>query len=170
MIMVHPKRRVFYSFHYAEDVWRAAQVRKIGFTDHNEPVSENAWEQIKRNGNGAIQQWIDEQMATRSCVVVLIGTHTAERPWIQYEIAKAWNDQKGLLGIHINQLRNQDRKVAQKGKNPFKNIRLTNGQTMDRYIDTYEPPWWCNSRDAYAYIADNLRQWVEVAYRERHDR
>ena len=63
-------------------------------------------------------------MATRSCVVVLVGARTVDRPWIRYEIVKAWNDQKGLLVIHIHKLLNQDSKPANKGGNPFARIIL----------------------------------------------
>ena len=66
----------------------------------NTPVSPNEWEQVKRFGNDAIKKWIDDNMKYRSCVVVLIGSETASRPWVQYEIKKAWMDRKGLLGIY----------------------------------------------------------------------
>jgi len=72
-----PKRRVFYSFHYKADAWRAAQVRNMGVVEGNEPVSDNDWEQITRGGDATIERWIDKQMEGRSCVVVLIGSWTA---------------------------------------------------------------------------------------------
>ena len=79
MTTSHPKRRTFYSFHFDNDVWRAAQVRNIGVTEHDEPVSDNTWEQVKRGGDAAIQKWINDQMSTRSCLIVLIGSQTASR-------------------------------------------------------------------------------------------
>ena len=48
-------RRVFYSFHYEADSWRTSQVRNIGTIEGNRPVSDNAWEQVKRGGYKAIQ-------------------------------------------------------------------------------------------------------------------
>ena len=44
-------------------------------------------------------------MAKRSCVVVLIGEKTAERKWINYEIKKAIELNKGIVGIYIHNLR-----------------------------------------------------------------
>ena len=44
------KRRVFYSFHYSPDNWRAAQVRQIGSIEGNSPASDNDWEQGKKVG------------------------------------------------------------------------------------------------------------------------
>lgn len=56
--------------------------------EDNSPVSPNGWEKIKRSGDREIEKWIDDNMKYRSCVVVLIGTETASRPWVQYEIKK----------------------------------------------------------------------------------
>lgn len=53
----------------------------------------------------AIKKWINDNMDYRSCVVVLVGEETANRYWVKYEIKKAWNDGKGLLGIYIHNLK-----------------------------------------------------------------
>jgi len=34
-------RRVFFSFHYTPDNWRASQVRQIGVIEGDAPVSDN---------------------------------------------------------------------------------------------------------------------------------
>jgi hypothetical protein len=91
-------RRVFYSFHYKPDNWRASQVRNIGVIEGNKPVSDNDWEKVKKGGDKAIQNWIDDQLKGRSCTIVLIGEKTAGRKWIKYEIEKSWNSGKGVLG------------------------------------------------------------------------
>ena len=82
------KHRVFYSFHYQPDSWRVSMVRNIGALEGNEPAPDNDWETVKKRGNLAITEWIDRQMKGRSCTVVLVGSHTAERDWINYEIRK----------------------------------------------------------------------------------
>ena len=92
-------RRVFYSFHYAPDNWRASQVRNIGTVEGNQPAKDNDWETVTKGGDKAIEDWISDQMDGRSCVVVLIGSGTANRKWINHEIVKAWNDGKGILGV-----------------------------------------------------------------------
>ena len=165
----HPKRRVFYSFHFDNDAWRAGQVRNIGVTEHDEPVSDNAWEQVKRGGDNAIRKWINDQMATRSCVIVLIGSRTANRQWINYEIGRAWDEKKGLLGIHIHRLLNQDSQAATKGSNPFSYVKLSNGLTIADYpkiATIYDPPHTV-SQNAYAHIRNNIEAWVENAVRNR---
>ena len=82
-------RRVFFSFHYKPDNWRASKVRNIGKLEGNTPASDNGWETVTKGGDGAIRKWIDDQMRGRSCVVVLVGSKTAGRKWINYEIQKA---------------------------------------------------------------------------------
>ena len=104
-------RRVFYSFHYVKDNWRASQVRNIGAIEGNEPVKDNDWETVKRGGDKAIEKWINDQLNGRSCTIVLIGNETAGRKWIKYEIEKSWNDGKGLFGIYIHNLKDKDGKL-----------------------------------------------------------
>ena len=162
----HPKRRTFYSFHFDNDAWRAGQVRNIGVTEHDGPVSGNAWEQVRRGGDAAIQKWIDGQMETRSCVIVLIGSQTANRKWVDYEIKKAWNDKKGLLSIYIHRLHDQDGKASAKGTNPFANIQLKNGQTLNQRVAAYDPPH-TDSKEVYGYIKDRIEGWVEDALKNR---
>ncbi len=47
-----PKRRVFYSFYFDDDVMRVQQVRQMGVIEGDEPVSPNEWERIQRSPNG----------------------------------------------------------------------------------------------------------------------
>ena len=95
------KRQIFYSFHYDNDVFRVQQIRNIGAIEGNKPVSANEWETIKRGGDAAIKRWIDDNMKYKSCLVVLIGSETANRPWVDYEIRKAWNDGKTKLSTVV---------------------------------------------------------------------
>lgn len=55
-------RRGFYSFHYKPDNWGASQVRNMGVIEANRPVTDDEWETIKRGGDSAIENWINEQM------------------------------------------------------------------------------------------------------------
>ena len=71
-------RRVFYSFHYKPDNWRASQVRNMGVIEGNQAVADNDWETVTKGGDAAIKKWIDDQMVGRSCVVVLIGSAAAK--------------------------------------------------------------------------------------------
>ena len=159
------KRQVFYSFHYANDVMRVQLIRNMGIIEGNSPVSPNEWEQVKTSGNRAIEKWIDDNMKYRSCVIVLVGSETANRPWVQYEIKKAWADGKGLFGIYIHNQRDPRTGTCQKGNNPFSQFTL-NGQPFDQIVPCYDPPSW----DAYNGIKNNLNAWIEnaIAIRSRY--
>lgn len=157
-----PKRQIFYSFHFDNDVMRVQQVRNIGALEDNKPVSANDWEEVKRKGASAIERWIDENMNYRSCVVVLIGKETADRPWVQYEIKKAWKDGKGLLGIYIHNLKDPKAGTCSKGNNPFNRFTFKKGDE-EYTIKCHDP----NSDDAYNDIKNNLEKWVEAAISQR---
>lgn len=117
------KRRVFFSFHYASDIRRANLVRNIGAIEQNRIVTGNEWEKVKRGGDIAIKRWIDREMRGKSAVIVLIGEKTSESRWVKYEIQKAWEERKGLLGIHIHGLKDAlTGSTCRKGKNPFDGI------------------------------------------------
>lgn len=154
-------RRAFYSFHYEPDNWRASQVRNMGVIDGDKPASDNEWETITRGGDAAIQKWIDSQLDGKSVAIVLIGAGTAGRKWINYEIKKAWNDKKGLLGIHIHNLKDNDGNQASKGGDLFFGFTV-GGKKLSDIVKTYDPPYY-TSNSVYGYIKDNLAGWIETA-------
>jgi hypothetical protein len=156
-------RRAFYSFHYLPDNWRASQVRNMGVVEGNQPATDNDWESIKKGGDSAIQKWIDSQIDGKSCAVILIGSETANRKWINYEITKAWNDGKGVLGIYIHNLKDSDGNQSRKGANPFDYISFKDSTNkLSQKAKTYDPPY-SDSKQVYKYINDNLAQWIEDA-------
>lgn len=160
-------RRVFYSFYYKEDSWRAAQVRNMGVVEGNRPVSDNDWEEITGGGEEAIKRWINEQLEGKSCTIVLIGSNTAGRKWINYEIKKSWNDGKGVLGIYIHNLEDKDENHSIKGKNPFDKFTI-NGKPLSSIVRAYDPPYY-DSKKVYDYIKNNLIDWVEEAILIRNE-
>jgi hypothetical protein len=161
-------RKVFYSFHYVPDAWRASQVRNIGVVEGNRPASDNDWEAVKSGGDAAVQRWIDEQLAGRTCTIVLIGTNTAGRKWITYEIQKSWNDAKGVVGIYVHNLKDGGEHQSAKGGNPLQYVSLK-GTPLSSIVRAYDPPFSL-STSVYDYIKQNLDAWVEeaVAIRGRY--
>lgn len=156
------KRQVFFSFHYERDCQRAAMVRNIGAVTNEEPLSDNAWEEVKKGGEGAVKKWIDDQLKMRSCTVVLIGQETAGRPWIDYEIQKSWELGKGIVGIYIHNLKNLDGVQAPKGENPFLRFKVGDAP-LSNIIKTYCESDWQDSKEAFGEISNNIADWVEEA-------
>jgi hypothetical protein len=141
----------------------------MGVVEGNRPCSDNDWETITKGGDEAIRKWIAEQMDGKSCVIVLIGTHTAGRKWINHEIIKGWNDGKGVVGVYIHNLEDSDRKQSVKGPNPFASIEYGNtGKMLSSIVKAYDPPY-SSSTSVYGYIRENLADWVEEAIRIRNN-
>lgn len=157
------KRQIFYSFHFYNDVMRVQQIRNIGALEDNKPVSASEWEEVKRKGEASIKKWIDDNMRYRSCVVVLVGEETANRPWVQYEIKKAWEDDKGLLGIYIHNLKCPRNGKSNKGQNPFDQFTFDNGSKLSSVVKCYNP----SSTDAYNDIKNNVEDWIEAVIQSR---
>lgn len=157
------KRQVFYSFHYDNDVFRVQQIRNIGALEDNKPVSANEWENIKRGGEALIKKWIDDNLRYKSCVVVLVGEETANRKWVRYEIKKAWELRKGLVGVYIHNLKDPRMGKSLKGKNPFDQFEFDDGTKLSSVVKCYNP----NPNDTYNEIKDNLEDWIEEAIASR---
>ncbi|ELJ8466003.1 TPA: TIR domain-containing protein [Vibrio cholerae] len=157
------KKPVFFSFHYGNDVMRVQQVRNIGALEGNEPVSANEWETVKRGGEASIKRWIDDNLKYKQCVIVLIGSDTANRPWVKYEIEKAWNSGKPIFGIYIHNLRCPRTGTSRKGRNPFEDFSLNDGRNLSSLVNCYDP----SSSNAYNEIARNMEGWVATAIAQR---
>lgn len=159
-------RRAFYSFHYKLDNWRASQVRNMGVIEGNKPASDNDWETVKKGGDKAIKKWIDDQLYGKSVAIVLIGEKTAGRKWINYEIENAWNNNKGVLGIYIHNLKDSNGEQSNKGLNPFTGFNV-NGKPLNDIVKAYDPPY-LTSVYVYDYIKENLAGWIEKAIEIRN--
>ncbi|RYQ42411.1 molecular chaperone Tir [Bifidobacterium pseudolongum subsp. globosum] len=152
---------VFYSFHYARDNWRVQQIMNIGQVERNPLLSHQEWEQIKRGGDQSIRNWIDGQMRYKSAVIVLTGYETANREWVRYEIQRAYDLGKPLLGVRINRLKDRDGNQDPDGPNPFRFLGIPY-----MFIPLYEPSSR-NSQDVYREIRANLPYWSKQGY-SRH--
>lgn len=160
-------RKVFYSFHYKPDCWRAATVRSIGAIEGNKPASDNDWESVARDGDEAIKRWIASQMNGRTCTVVLIGSNTANRKWINHEIVKSWDSGLGVVGIHINGLKDSAQNTCLKGGNPFDHIGYgSTGKKLSSVVKCYNPDG-SSSQEKYDWIKTHLSNAVEEAVRIR---
>ena len=98
-------RSTFFSFHYAPDCWRASQIRNSWVTQDRKSAGffdSVEWEEVKKKQDSEIEKWIDNQLDGTSVTVVLIGSTTAGRKWINYEITSSHKKGNGLLGIYVH--------------------------------------------------------------------
>jgi hypothetical protein len=162
-------RKVFYSFHYKPDNWRASTVRSIGAIEGNQPATDNDWESITSGGDDSIKRWIAGQTNGRSCTVVLVGANTADRKWINYEIVKSWDDGMGVVGIRIHGLKSSQGDLSAMGLNPFDFI--THGkskQKLSAIVRCYNPAG-STSQERYDWIKTHLANAVEEAIKIRNE-
>lgn len=159
-------RRAFYSFHYKPDYWRVGTVRNIGSIEGNRPATDNDWEAVKKGGDTAIKKWIAKQMKNRSCAVVLVGSTTANRKWINYEITEAWNDHMGVVGIRIHGLKDKYGNTSIKGANPFDYVHFKSGKPLSSVVKCYNPAGR-TSKERYDWISTHLANAVAEAIKIR---
>lgn len=151
-------RKIFFSFHYERDAWRAGQVRNsnvVSSEDQYGFVDAADWESIKKKGNAAIESWIDDQLKHTSVTAVLIGAETADREWVQYEILKSWNRGNGIVGIRIHNIKDQEKKTDTPGRNPFDDFKLPDGTVLSSVCKTYD--WLIDDG------RKNLGKWADEA-------
>jgi len=138
-------RRTFFSFKY-EDVSRAMVVRNSWVTKEQIArgfIDAAAFEEIKQQGDDAIEAWIDGELDGTSVTVVLVGEETCESRWVEYEIDASKRLGHGLLGIDISK------------------IKDFNGETSDRCgkLPKGYPFYLWNKDEGY----ENLGSWIEEA-------
>lgn len=156
------KRQVFFSFEFGKDVWRAGQVRNMGKVDESSTFSDNDWEKVKRKSDKDIKTWIDNQMAMRSCIVVLIGETTSTRKWVKYEIEKAYELNKGIVGIYIHKLEDKYGKQTSKGANPFYSVLTNGGERLSKYVKCFDSTYE-SSKFVYNDISEKIENLIEEA-------
>jgi len=109
-------RKVFFSFKY-EDVSRAMVVRNSWVAQGKESagfIDAADFEEVKKQGDQAIKNWIDNQLKGTSVTVVLVGEKTCSSKWVKYEIEKSIEIGNGLLGIDISKIKNLQGKTSER--------------------------------------------------------
>jgi len=138
-------RRVFFSFKY-KDVSRSMVVRNSWVTQGKEAagfIDAADFEELERQGDKAIKNWIDNQLKNTSVTVVLVGAQTCSSEWVEYEIQRSTEIGNGLLGIDISKIKDLQGNTSERcGKIP---------KGYDFYL-------W-NNDNGY----DNMGEWIEKA-------
>lgn len=165
-------RRVFFSFHHQEDSWRVGQVRNSWVANKgstNSFLDSAAWEAVRRKGKDAVTAWIDREMLGTGVTVVLIGQHTATRPYVQYEIRQSIKKRKGLLGIYIHCIKVPNRKISRKGHNPLEDFTVTRDDPWFGWFGVRSKQRLSDIFQSFDWEEDdgrtNMPEWIEEAAR-----
>jgi hypothetical protein len=157
-------RKTFFSFHYERDAWRAANVRNSGVLSSDDEygfIDAADWEKIEREGDAAIKRWIQDQLKNTTVTVVLIGTETASREWVRYEIRESWKRGNAIVGVRIHGIKDPDSKTDNFGVNPLDVVKFEGGTTLSTVCKTYD---WVADQGR-----ENLGEWLEEAVQARED-
>jgi len=150
-------RQSFFSFRYKADNWRAANIRSSWVTQDRKAsgfFDTAKWEEVKKKKDSDIESWIDEQLKGTSVTIVLIGSDTAGKKWIDYEMKASHKKGNGMLGIYIHKKKDSIGNTSNKGKNPFDNWEFKKAGEVIKY-QTYD---WVGD-DGY----NNMGDWIEAA-------
>jgi hypothetical protein len=112
----------FFSFSY-EDVknFRVNVVRNswLHHQDDQTFFDRSIWEEECIKKPARIKAIIDNGLKGTSVTAVLIGTDTASRRYVKYELVKSFERGNGILGVYINQIKDKHGQVTAKGLNPL---------------------------------------------------
>ena len=157
------KRKAFFSFYFG-DIMRVNVVRnawKIVRPDSalggRTFYDSSLWENRQLEDPETLKRLIREGVEYTSAVCVLIGTETAIRRWVRYEIARAVIDKRGLLAIHLNGIRHHQLLVPHvRGSNPLAAMAVGKVQPNNAlvppayYLFEFTQQGWVRYRD-YTY-------------------
>jgi MTH538 TIR-like domain (DUF1863) len=144
-------RKVFFSFHYQRDLWRVNVVRNTAVVEGRSVVGfhdASSWEEAKKKGDAEVKRLIDEALFGTSVTVVLIGSQTANRQYVGYEIEKSIAVGNGLLGVRIHQIKDKNGNTDLAGSVPAALIKA--GALV------------------YTYEYGKLGGWIEDAGKKAH--
>jgi hypothetical protein len=125
------KRKAFFSFNFA-DIMRVNVVRDAWKVVNPESplggrtfYDSSLWERRQIEDPETVKRLIREGVGYTSAVCVLVGTETALRRWVRYEIARAVIDKRGLLAVHLNGIRHHNLLVPHvRGPNPLASMAV----------------------------------------------
>lgn len=140
-------RKVFFSFKFFEDNWRANVVRNSWVTQDRKDAGffdSAEWEEVKEKTDAKIKAWIDKQMHGCSVTVVLVGEKTSQSKWVKYEISRSIELGMGLLEIDISKIKNKDEETSKTG---------------DRMLSSSYNRYRWNKDDGYK----NMGTWIDNA-------
>lgn len=150
---------VHLSYDFAADAARAELIRQMGVVATDAPLERAQWHAMV-NSASAFESWADGAIGDKDALVVLVGTRTSTRPRIHYEIARALDLGKPVLGVRVDRLMVPGGGACARGLDPFAALvwptRL-HAPSRPRLHDT-------DPNDAYACIRHRLVSWITAAW------
>ena len=141
------KRRVFFSFHYQQDIWRVNQVRQSWRSQREDSrqaygfFDASIWESKQRVGPDALKRLIRESLENTSVTCVLSGAETYARRWVRYELARSVARGNGLLTVRIDRMGDRNAYGSAEGPNPLDRMGVYNANGKVRIAEVKNGRW-----------------------------
>jgi hypothetical protein len=113
------------------------QIRNLGEIIGNAAAGfhdKSLWEEAKTKGDAVVKRLIDDALHGTSVSVVFIGSQTAGRKYIDYEIEKSIARGNGLVGIQVHELRDRHGNTDLLGRTPA--LLVQSGAPVYKYVDS----------------------------------
>lgn len=123
-------RRVFFSFHYNDVsdfkvnvVRNSNALKRKGNTATF--IDKSLWEEAIQKSPAALKELINNGLNGCGVTALLIGSGTADRRWVKYELVKSFTEGKGILAVHLNRIRSRTTgKISKKGTSPLSRLKV----------------------------------------------
>jgi antiphage defense system Thoeris ThsB-like protein len=146
-------RRTFFSFHYKPDVARAWVVRNSWVTKVAQGERDDAgffdgsvFEAAQRESDDVLKRFLREGLKSTTVTCVLVGSETALRRWVRYEIFQSFIRGDGLLAIRVHSIPGFNKLAAPVGFNPFESLAFAVDADVVRFKE-YMTTGWQFARD-----------------------
>lgn len=154
-------KRVFFSFDFSEDLWRASVVRNRWISDPS-MAEGGLWSPEFIEGQpphrARLEQFVDQQVEAADVTAVLIGARTASCEHVLHAIRRSSELGRGMIGVYIDQCRNRYGSTSERGRNPFDRVVVFRDGREDSLADSVPTYGWL-ADDGY----ENLQYWIAEA-------
>lgn len=140
-------------FHYKPDVTRAWVVRNSWVTKLVQGERDDAgffdssvFEAAQRESDEALQRFLREGLKNTTVTCVLVGSETALRRWVRYEIFQSFMRGNGLLAVRVHSIPGFNKLTGAEGFNPFSSVAFTVDGDQIRFKE-YMTTGWQLARD-----------------------
>ena len=106
----------------------------------------SVFEAAERESEDALKRFLREGLKYTTVTCVLVGTETALRRWVRYEIFRSFIRGNGLFAVRIHTIAGFDKQPAAIGSNPFDNVAFTVDGDQLRFRE-YMTNGWQPARD-----------------------
>jgi hypothetical protein len=115
-------RRIYLNFHPEHDLWRVNQLRTelVGpATDQTGFFDPAEYAELLLRDKATIRQRIRERVAETSVTLLLLGSETASRPFVQIGIEESIANLNGFVGVQIHGIDDQSGEPSPSGPLPL---------------------------------------------------